>query len=111
MAFQPLLSLGDIPAKGMKSVLLEDNRSILIGQADGKIFACLNRCPHSAAPLSIGRLQGDQIMCAWHGWVFNVHSGDCVPENPGFKLTQFPVKVEGSQIFVDIPEQVKKPAA
>src|SRR5688572_27465086 len=38
--------------------------------------ALVDRCPHRNMPLSDGRLTGDGIRCAYHGWTFD-GSGAC----------------------------------
>lgn len=44
---------------------------ILIGRdAQGKVFAMRDICPHQAVPLSDGRFDGEQIHCCFHGWKF-----------------------------------------
>lgn len=44
---------------------------------DGKAIAVRNRCPHRSFPLSKGRLEGDVLVCGYHGMAFNP-SGHCV---------------------------------
>lgn len=44
---------------------------------NGKVNVFRDLCPHRLAPLSIGKCEGDNIRCGYHGWVFNT-SGDCV---------------------------------
>ncbi len=39
---------------------------------DGTAVAMDDRCPHRRAPLSMGRLEGDEIECAYHGMRFNL---------------------------------------
>ncbi|MBL8915355.1 MAG: aromatic ring-hydroxylating dioxygenase subunit alpha [Archangium sp.] len=39
--------------------------------------ALLDRCPHRNVPLSMGKVVGQQLECAYHGWKFD-HSGACV---------------------------------
>jgi phenylpropionate dioxygenase-like ring-hydroxylating dioxygenase large terminal subunit len=49
--------------------------------AGGAVVAMDDRCCHRAAPLSVGRREGDCVRCAYHGLKFDP-SGTCV-EMPG----------------------------
>lgn len=42
----------------------------------GQAAALLDRCPHRNVPLAIGKVDGGQIRCAYHGWQFDA-SGSC----------------------------------
>lgn len=53
---------------------------VFFRQANGAVVAFDDRCPHRAAPLSMGRLEGDRIVCGYHGLQFDA-SGACV-RNP-----------------------------
>jgi phenylpropionate dioxygenase-like ring-hydroxylating dioxygenase large terminal subunit len=44
---------------------------VLFRSADGKASALRDLCPHRNAPLSSGRLNGDRIVCPYHGWQFD----------------------------------------
>lgn len=43
---------------------------------DGTAFALQDNCPHRGAPLSEGRIKGDQVECCYHGWTFGT-DGKC----------------------------------
>jgi phenylpropionate dioxygenase-like ring-hydroxylating dioxygenase large terminal subunit len=43
----------------------------------GRAVAVRNRCPHRSFPLSKGTLEGDVLVCGYHGMAFNA-SGHCV---------------------------------
>lgn len=45
--------------------------------AAGKPFALRDVCPHRAFPLSFGRFNGTNVECAYHGWQFDAHTGQC----------------------------------
>lgn len=51
-------------------------RLVLFRTADGQVSALEDACPHRKLPLSMGRLQGDQIECGYHGLTFN-REGQC----------------------------------
>ena len=99
--FVPVLTLADLPAEGFTGVEL-NGRSYLVGRVHNQLFACLDRCPHAAKPLKIGKLRETELTCAWHGWTFDVLTGHSIPDNPAFCLTQIPVKVEGSQVLLAV---------
>ncbi len=51
---------------------------------DGTPVALIDRCCHRMAPLSLGRQEGDNLRCMYHGLLFDP-TGKCV-EIPGQKL-------------------------
>jgi phenylpropionate dioxygenase-like ring-hydroxylating dioxygenase large terminal subunit len=46
--------------------------------ASGQVQAWEDRCPHRGVALSLGRVQGDRLACAYHGWEYAAGSGRCV---------------------------------
>ena len=56
-------------------VLLGD-MIVLYRQEDGTPVALEDRCPHRNLPLSLGRLDGDDLECGYHGMVFGP-DGSC----------------------------------
>ena len=78
---------------------------ILYRTADGGLVAMEDRCCHRHAPLSKGRLEGDDIRCMYHGLKF-APSGKCI-EIPGeekvppqMKVATFPVAERDSLVWI-----------
>lgn len=71
---------------------------VLFRTADGKPHALEDRCAHRLVRLSHGRMIGDKIECAYHGWQFN-DAGRCVhvphlaskTSLPNCQVRRFPV--------------------
>lgn len=53
---------------------------LLFRKQDGELTAISNVCPHRFAPLSMGELHGDTVVCGYHGLQFN-SEGSCI-HNP-----------------------------
>lgn len=68
----------------------------------GRPFVYQDRCPHVDYPLSVGHVEGDEIVCTWHGACFAVESGDVrCPPSPG-PLFRVSSRVTGQQVDVDL---------
>ena len=78
---------------------------VLYRLEDGTPSALYNRCPHRWAPLSEGHVDGDRIVCAYHGMEFDCE-GNCVkaPTNKmtpkTAKIPSFPVRESGAFIWI-----------
>ena len=73
--FRPVLRESDLPQGAMRRVTLGD-LDILVAHTDRGVFATDDRCPHMAAPLSIGELDGCIVSCPLHEGRFDLASGD-----------------------------------
>ncbi len=94
-------AVSDLPAGTAKEVMADDQVVALFNVA-GTIHAIDGVCPHAGGPLGEGTLLGTTITCPWHGWQFNVVSGEnCL--NPRMIQKCFPVKVEGNDVLVEMP--------
>ncbi|MBD2462335.1 aromatic ring-hydroxylating dioxygenase subunit alpha [Oscillatoria sp. FACHB-1407] len=49
----------------------------LYRDSEGQAHAIEDACPHKGVVLHKGQLQGDNIVCPYHGWEFNTN-GECV---------------------------------
>jgi phenylpropionate dioxygenase-like ring-hydroxylating dioxygenase large terminal subunit len=78
---------------------------ILYRTATGKVVAMEDRCCHRFAPLSLGRLEGDDIRCMYHGIKYSA-TGECVeiPAQdripPGVRVRTYPVVEKDRWVWV-----------
>ena len=77
-----------------------NGQDIALFKAGGKIYAIHSVCPHQGGPLDEGGLDGNLVMCPWHGWQFDVQTGKCA-FNPAIKVPTFAVKEQGEDIYVE----------
>lgn len=52
--------------------------------SDGRAQVWDNRCPHRSVRLTLGRVTGNSLQCAYHGWRYAAGSGECdgIPAHP-----------------------------
>ena len=85
-----------------KSLVVDiEGRAVALFNAGGRFFAIDNICPHRGGPLGEGSLDGTQVTCPWHAWVFDLKTGAC-DQDETFKQKTYPVKVEAGEIFLEL---------
>lgn len=72
---------------------------ILLVRLDDQLHAYRNACAHQGLPLDGGHLEGDVLRCPWHGFQFEVSSGECMTV-PEAQLEPFPLRVEDDTIWI-----------
>ena len=123
---------------GTSTVVTVKGRDIGIFNIEGEYYALANRCPHAGGPLCRGRIvalvQSDGpgnyrlarhqefLRCPWHGWEFDIRTGQswCDPSltrarqfaitvEPGAQLVKgpyvaetFPVSLEEDYLVIDL---------
>lgn len=76
-------------------------KPVAVFRTGGVLHAVDGTCCHRGGPLGEGTLDGCIVSCPWHGWRFDVRTGQCVGV-PGKSQAVLPVREEGGQIFVEV---------
>ncbi len=104
-------------APGKQQIVTVGRHSIGIFNVKGDYHALLNVCPHRGAALCEGPVSGttcqtegrdfvygrdeEIVRCAWHGWEFDIRSGEFLV-NPRIRARTYPVSVEDDSIYVHV---------
>jgi len=123
MSRHVIAPVGDIPPGSRKLVTVK-GRPIVIFNLAGEYFGLLNRCPHQGGNLGEGKLtglleapcpgeyrytrKGEILRCPWHGWEFDIRTGQsyCDPER--IRTKAYPVEVKAGQTVVEGPYVAEK---
>lgn len=98
--WQKLVAAADVPAGSGKEFAVS-GRIVALFNVDGEFFAIDGICAHQGGPLAKGELVDHVVTCPWHGWQYDVSSGQhCL--NPRICQTKFEVKVEAGDVFVRV---------
>ena len=95
-----LAGLADV-APGCGVEVEYDGRIYAIFNVDGVISAIDGLCPHQGGPLADGELCGTTVTCPWHGWQYDVRTGEPLY---GGRTRQpvFDVRIDGEDILVAV---------
>jgi nitrite reductase/ring-hydroxylating ferredoxin subunit len=93
-------SVEDVPPGHSVIVELSNGRELALFNVEGEFHAIDNFCPHKGASLASGHLQGHTVECDWHGWQFDVRTGNCLTVREQVKV--YRVIVEDGLIKVEI---------
>jgi len=83
-----------------KLVQVEGN-DIALFNVNGTYHAMGAVCPHEDGPLHEGEVDGDTIICPWHGYDFNVKTGEC-PVDSELRVLTYVVKTERNDVFIEV---------
>jgi len=74
-------------------------RELALARVGDDLYAFQGHCIHLQGPLCEGRLQGHVLSCPWHGWQYDVRTGENEFDR-AIKLETYPVKVEDGEVKV-----------
>ena len=110
--------VGEI-APGQRRIVDLEGRSIGVFNVKGTFYALRNACPHQSGPLCRGQVKGllqatDQkhlelsregeiLRCPWHGWEFDVRTGQSWCDPKRLRLMNYAVSVESGVKLVEGP--------
>ncbi|MFB6131724.1 MAG: Rieske (2Fe-2S) protein [Salinigranum sp.] len=107
---------------GDRIVVQLRGRDIGVFKLDGEYYAYTSWCAHQGGPACEGRIEGTMeasidpetravekryvregeiLLCPWHGWEFDVRTGQALPRED-VKLPSCPVRVEDGDVIVSV---------
>jgi 3-phenylpropionate/trans-cinnamate dioxygenase ferredoxin subunit len=108
----------DIPP-GERRIVTVEGRRIGVFNLDGMFYALLDRCPHQGGRLclgdAIGLVQsaepgtyrysrpGEFLKCPWHGWEFDIRTGQSWCDPRRTRVRTYEVSVEPGEELVKGP--------
>lgn len=96
--FTRIVRSGDL-REGAMSVGRLGVRQVAVARVAGRLYAFRNACPHAGSPLSGGMLRNGKVICARHGWGFELDGGACTNQ-PMYSLRMYDVREHDGWIEV-----------
>ena len=98
--FVKVADAGEI-TPGTGRCITVNGKEIALFNVGGVFHAIDNTCIHRGGPLGEGELDGAVVTCPWHGWQYDVRTGQNEFDR-AIQLRTYDVQVEDGEIRVRI---------
>ena len=78
-----------------------NGRQVAVFNVGGRFHAIDHRCAHQQGPLAEGDLEGCVVTCPWHGWTYDVTTGQS-PDDPDARVGRYDTKVEKGELLIAV---------
>ena len=89
-----------IKTKRLQQIDAGDIRIALVFK-NGEFSAVSGECNHQGGPLGRGRMEGDYVVCPWHGWRFHRKTGHARPPFEIACLPRHEVKEKNGHLLIN----------
>jgi nitrite reductase/ring-hydroxylating ferredoxin subunit len=96
--FVAVSSTHEVPPGSLKGVRFGEEE-IALAHCDGAFYAVQGHCLHLQGPLAEGHLDGCVLTCPWHGWQYDVRTGQN-EFDLAIQLKTYDIQVEDGEIRV-----------
>ena len=99
--FVRICSQSELPSADQVREFTAAGRALCVANVGGIICVLDGECPHEGGPLSEGTIEDGRVVCPWHQYAFDVHSG-ATANDPDVKATVIEAKVEGGALLAKL---------
>ncbi len=99
--FVKLAPLSQMPAEGEAKEFLVGWNAVCVARLNDELCAINNECIHQGGPLSQGKIEEGKIVCPWHGWEFNLKTGQATYPTAA-KAKVYQLKFEGDEVWIEM---------
>jgi nitrite reductase/ring-hydroxylating ferredoxin subunit len=101
--FVKLTTTSELPPEGEAREFELDGKTYCIAHTMDGLAAVDNVCVHRGGPLGQGVLDGNKIVCPWHGWSFDMNTGASV-HNASVRVATYPIQIEGEAVLIGLDD-------
>lgn len=97
--WSPVMAAADLAESQLRRVSVQ-GVDVLLVKRDGRLFSLGEKCAHLGGPLAEGKLEGDRVVCPWHGSRFSLQDGRVVDGPAVYAQPCYEARIHDGQIEV-----------
>ena len=98
--FQTVARVEDI-APGTVTTVYAGEEPVALARVDDEFYATQHACLHLQGPLGEGRLDDHVLTCPWHGWQYDIRTGENEFDR-ALQLRTYEVRVEDGDVKIGL---------
>jgi nitrite reductase/ring-hydroxylating ferredoxin subunit len=87
---------------GQGKLVQVNQKRIALFNIGGRYYAIDDVCPHRGAPLSEGEVEGEAVVCPWHGAIFDLPTGEVKRAPAQVGVAAYEVGLEDGEISIAV---------
>jgi nitrite reductase (NADH) small subunit len=99
--FVRVCAQSELPQSGLVLEFSVGDRPLCVANVNGAICVLDGTCPHEGGPLGEGAIENGRVVCPWHGYAFDVRTGEA-EDDPELKAEVLEAKVESGELRVKL---------
>jgi len=104
MTKKHILCLSSELADGQSLEVLLGSHIIAIFRDSRALYAIDGMCLHQGGPIAKGKIQDGCVTCPWHGWQYDLDTGNNAATGKPM-LSTYPIRDHEGWIEIDLPEE------
>jgi nitrite reductase (NADH) small subunit len=98
-----LVKVGEVNEleSGQGKLVQVDGQDIALFNVGGTHYAMGAGCPHEEGPLHEGEMDGETVICPWHGYDFDLRTGECSVDSE-LRVMTYAVKIHEDNLFIEV---------
>ena len=99
--FVRVCAQSELPQPGNVREFTANGRALCVANAGGTLSVLNGVCPHEEGPLGEGTIEGGCVVCPWHGYAFDLGTGQAA-DDPSLKVQVYEAKLEDGELRVKL---------
>ncbi len=100
LGWRPVLAVAELGEGELRTIEV-DSAAVLLADVGGEVYAYRSACPGTPMPLDAATVDGDVLVCPWHGCRFSLRGGRRL-DRDGPALETMPVAVADGEVRVGV---------
>lgn len=95
--FVRVCAQSELPKPGDVREIIANGRALCVANINGEVCVLDGTCPHEGGPLGEGTVEGGRVVCPWHSYGFDPHTGQA-DADPDVQAQVFEAKIEDGEL-------------